>query len=1236
MRAAAIMNRVVSILSWGLAFLLVALALISTAFRMMLFSLDDVRPLLAQEISQALHAEVEVGHAVSEWAGVQPYIVVEDLKIQFPESQKAHEFERVSFTLDLWRSLKAFAPVLEGVAIEGGAIEVQRLPDGSWTLEGLEWNDEGIGVDLPMSEIRARNIDLVLHDLVSQSRLHVGTMDIDASQGLLGIDVQAQHVAAGSDIGAVDLHVQVNPWGEVEANLILQKTELDKIAPWLPSEVQEMIGRLPAGTWISVEANTDWESRDSKSLAARVTLSQEQGASDEWQRLKLTFDWEHNAGQHRTAVEEIVVDDYAVVNAGYFESTDELLSAYIGTLDLGRSLALAQQIGLELEDYLPEMDLSGKAHDMHGVYDWSEQAWRSFQLRFEGLSAAGGQDELRVRNLDGVVMGTPQNLSASIESEAFDVSYPPLNINNFSPGSVRATAHVWRGGKCCRWQLQHLELEGPVAQLKGSASGDSEGRLSVDAQIERAHLPKFAQWLPPGLLLEADDRWVRKAFLKGDLRKGALQFRRSPEQAVRGTFDFSMSSFVDALDVDYEPGLPPMQGLTGRLVLNGTSLHLLGESAKVRDSRLSNISAYIEDLNLMYLHGSTHVSGPLMDMPGYLQDVEYFDERVANAMGFEGVGELQLCLGLSLDKRLKVPPVVNGHLEVDDVRILVHANDTSLDRVQGELRYAERRLKGALKGDFAGIPIDMGVDTNAMGEVELDMDVRASPLDFVAKESRGEFAWIKGTTDWEIGVTMPGPEQTSRRSQVLVHAKSGLQGVEIDLPKPLAWDGKAGTMPLEVKAEVKLGEGIWFDANYGQKARAFLETDGETTGGVILLGAGAIPEYSKTDLIVTGKLPEADFQNWYEWQERYAAGTMGRLSKISDLEVERLQLYGFDVAQARVSADFKVAGGQYTLDASAVKGQITVPEQEGQPVVGSFDRLILTQDEVGTLHEAQDDEIDPGKIPPLDMSFKTLKWGAYPFEEVHLITRPEGSRLLIEKLSMGSYKSHIDLTGRWAIEEQGPQTSLQGTVHSDDIHETLDHWEIDNPLRNGISDVNFSMHWPGGLPDYDFKRVEGSAKLKARDGQIRQVAPELARILALLNMEMIFDRLRLDFDDVLRAGFTYETAEGDFTMRDGSLYTEGLRIVGSSAQFLIAGRIGATEEDFDLRVVATPEVSVLLPVAAGAAAGPIGIAAAYLGNKLLELFGAGIDDASVVTYKVTGPWSDPVIEEVPIVEGQSD
>ena len=183
--------------------------------------------------------------------------------------------------------------------------------------------------------------------------------------------------------------------------------------------------------------------------------------------------------------------------------------------------------------------------------------------------------------------------------------------------------------------------------------------------------------------------------------------------------------------------------------------------------------------------------------------------------------------------------------------------------------------------------------------------------------------------------------------------------------------------------------------------------------------------------------------------------------------------------------------------------------------------------------------------------------------------------------------------------------------------------------------MDLALQWAGAPHEYEFKNLQGYIDIKGKDGRIRNVAPEFARILALLNLEMIFDRLSLDFDDVVRGGFTYQTAEGKFDFLQGNLNTSEFRIIGPSAQFLIVGRIGVENEDYDLTVVATPETSVLIP-AVGAVGGPVGIGVAYVGTKVLEWLGLGIDEMTAVTYRVTGSWSDPIIEEVVASESKSE
>ena len=394
------------------------------------------------------------------------------------------------------------------------------------------------------------------------------------------------------------------------------------------------------------------------------------------------------------------------------------------------------------------------------------------------------------------------------------------------------------------------------------------------------------------------------------------------------------------------------------------------------------------------------------------------------------------------------------------------------------------------------------------------------------------------------------------------------------------------------------------------------------------------PASSDSKLKLTGSLSETNLQDWIDWKGRHARHG-GLWPEISKLKLGRLTVFDQQVDDVELSAQFAEEKDRFIFDAPVVRGIVEIPAEEGMPTRGAFEWLRLSTERLETMGDVEGTDFDPQDLPPLDLKFKLLQVGPYELRDAVLTTSPGDQRVNVDKLQAKSHKFNMDLSGHWSLEKGKHLTLLKGTAHTDDLHETLNHWSVKNPLRKGVIDVDLALQWAGAPHDYEFKNLQGSIDIKGKDGRIRNVAPEFARILALLNLEMIFERLSLDFDDVVRGGFTYQTAEGEFAFLQGNLNTSEFRIIGPSAQFLIMGHIGVEDEDYDLTVVATPETSVLIP-AFGVVGGPIGVGAAYVGTKVLEWLGFGIDEMTAVTYRVTGSWSDPIIEEVTVSESESE
>ncbi len=1232
------MNKLGGYLGLALASVVGVLALISTALRIALLTLDDVHPYLSHWASEAFEVQMEIGQAASEWRGVYPSIILDDVTLKFDDAKVEHRFGQVALNLDLLKSLFSLSLVPERISVSGGAIRLQRLQDGQWGLKGMPMGQLGPSLDFPVDRIHLRKVATVLFDQKTDNRLDLGEVDMDMAFGLWGLEVLVRNrTKEPNDLG-FELQAEFNSMNSGNGIIRLERMRLAQLLPWLPENALPLAKRLPENARLRTEAQLVWETDVPQLAGVWIELEQPRSEGSDWRRLAAALKWRTLEEGYAVALEQLELDQHEVADGVYIEHGEKFTRGYLTSLDIKRARRVAGIAGYRMEDFLPGSITSGILSRLTGEINWDDPPRYRIHAGMEGLEISMPEQDFRVTGLDGTVDGSEQGIRLSLDSKDSTISYAPWHLDKFRPGPAKFQLDWWPAEDCCAFRLTDLQVSNPALQFRGDISmGAGELRkLHADLDIEHADLAVVSQWVPPGLLLEADERWVRSAFKAGRLSNARLRLAGpfSPDMLAAAGSELTMDGSLHEVDLDYEPGLPIFRGINGKVFLDKASLHLTIREARLKESNISYGALWIDDLSLMDLHSSSVVNGPVSDVPEFLEQVEWMAPTFNQVLKFGGDSTLDLQLNLPLDERLDHEFALKGILKLSGNHLDITANDVRLDAIKGNLEYEDEALFGSLDARFAGHPARIGLATVSTGDMQIKMQASASITDYMPREIRPAFSWLEGHSAWNIEMLLPGVAEKSLQKNLTVQASSDFRGISIDLPEPLGKVAKS-EQPIQVEADIEFDGRGSFTVEYVDRARARIEVtpEGEVSG-TVSLGSEMPQPRSDSQLILTGSLPETSVQDWIDWREQ-RAGPEGLWLKIEGLELGLLKVGSFEIHDAEVSVRFAEEFDRFAIDAPIMQGVVDFPKGEGKRARGAFNWLRLPGSYLETVADVESTDLKPQSIPPLALEFKLLQIGLYEMHDATLVTSPGDRQITIDQLQAKSREFDMDLKGYWKLENGKHLTLLQGKAHTDDLHETLNHWSVQNPLRKGVIDMDVALQWPGAPQDYKFRNLQGKIDINGKDGRIRNVAPELARILALLNLEMIFKRLSLDFDDVVRGGFTYETAEGEFSFLQGNLNTSEFRIIGPSAQFLIIGRIGVEDEDYDLTVVATPETSALLPVI-GAVGGPLGVAGVYVGNKVLEWLGLGIDDATAVTYRVTGPWSDPIIEEISEAEPGSE
>jgi uncharacterized protein YhdP len=153
--------------------------------------------------------------------------------------------------------------------------------------------------------------------------------------------------------------------------------------------------------------------------------------------------------------------------------------------------------------------------------------------------------------------------------------------------------------------------------------------------------------------------------------------------------------------------------------------------------------------------------------------------------------------------------------------------------------------------------------------------------------------------------------------------------------------------------------------------------------------------------------------------------------------------------------------------------------------------------------------------------------------------------------------------------------------------------------------------------------MKGRVLFEMLDGEILDVDPGAARLLGLLNIFKLIDRLALDFDDVTRKGFVFDSIKGDFEFANGAGSLKNFDIKASTADINMFGSIGLIQQDYDLLMRVKPHTDSLT-FAGGALLGGVAVGA---GLALIQkVFDLGFIGHNV--YSITGSWDDPKVDKI--------
>lgn len=1262
------------------------------ALRFIVFpGIDDHRDRIAARLGAALGQPVTIGQISAGWDGWNPKLAITNFAVHdaaTPGAVPALLLARLDAVV-AWTSIPTLDLRLKELAIERPQIEIRRNAAGRLFVGGIEVDMAASSNDatpirwlLEQRQIIVRDAGVTWRDEMRTAPplvLDHVTLRIEKrfgrhEFGLVG--TPPADIASPIDLRGEFTAAALEDWKAARGRLYLRVDYVD-LAPWnswiAPMQRMET-GKGAVRLWLDfaqgqvVEMVADVELSDVRTRLAR-DLPQLELAALEGRLL-----WKHGAGTRELGARGLSIRTRVGQASGPTDLTLAVTDGPDGNVSGGRFSADRFEVeplaALAIHLPLPEawrrdiavLALRGGVSNARFAWQGPLETPREYSGggAFTQFGIAASADVPGASGVSGNFTFEQGGGELKLDSRDTRVMLPrvfaaPLVLDT-ATGRVRWT----RASN--EWQFAVDDLRFATPYTSGSASGTwrsqgaGPGIIDLKAAIARAEAQNIFRYLP--LTLDPTlGEWLRrgikagtatdlKLVLAGDL--AAFPFANAKRGLLQASF-----RVADAT-LHYADGWPDMSGIEAIVRFDGAGMSVEGPRARILGATVGPVKVNIPNLGaefpLLTLHADA--AGPTTEFLRFIEQspvAKWIDHRTAGARA-TGDGKLALRLDLPLGKDGGVK--VAGEYEFKG-NALTLPDLPVLSDVTGVLAFNEhsvrsRDLAAFVVGGPARIDLqsdDGDVRVNANGTAALALLDKELQLPLLQR--------ISGNAQWAL--------QSSTRANVTTWSiESSLRGATIDLPAPM---GKvaADAAPMRIERRPVPGrtDVDLLTVDYRGDLRVLMQrslrADAAVVDRALVLLGGAVARGGTADrpgIWVRGQVADLDLDEWLalygkEKQHHGATATGAASAPVPtlrgvDLDTKRLDIFGRVLHDLNVSA-LRGAGEDWRLrlqgrevEGTAVWGGPTPAAPNGK-LTARLSRFVPPgAEELRPLRsEASPDEQARNTWPQLDIVATAFVSRGHDLGRFELQAQPAGPDWRIETMTLINPAGRIEANGWWRIGRDTQMTEIDVRVTADDAGAFLQRLGYPVAVLNAPTTIAGKLSWKGAPNEFDYPTLSGKFNLAAGAGQFTKIDPGMGKLLGVLSLQALPRRITLDFRDVFSEGFAFDDITGDFVVQRGQMRTDNLRLAGPAASVRINGDIDLAKETQQLNVRVLP--SLTTSVSAGAAvlflANPLLGAAVGAGTFLAQqLFDNPLEKIFSYDYRVTGAWSDPVVQRVGVRE----
>ena len=1231
---------VVLVITWGV---------LALAVRAITPLLADYREELSALASERLGAPVVIGGLQARWYGLGPLLELHNVRVG--EAPQTLEVERVELGLALTRLLHGSMLDALQATFDGLQLTVVHETTGQIHLEGLGMHDGGAtraGTAALPSHLRLIDTRLVWVDRrYGRAPLPIDDIDILIDRNGEDIELRARlQTPVGGAEASAELRGLLGGT-EWSGDSYLRVDNLD-VAHLLRDYLPSHYGL--GGALLDLQAWTQWRDatpvRSQGRFALRdVHLSPTDGTKLDLKLLAANFSLERSADELRLGLQEV---DLATQAHRWPRSNLALTQRH--DADGTRHLELAAEF-LRLEDVTALLQVRAPSAEFSATLDAlqprgevralrvsaaiGEQAvtWRA-SADFRKLQTAPWRHLPGIDNLSGHLLGNDGHLVLTLDSHDTTLSSPALFREPLELPRIAGRID-WTGADD-GWELSSRSLQ---IDAKGISTSNrlhllqrpSEPLfLDMQSDFRDVDAALVSRYYPTGIMADSLVNWLDGAIRSGRITQGsALVYGPVGDLPFEETRSGSFQVVFDTTDIllDYQAGWPAITGLDARVKFHGNRLDITSHAGAIYDSRIEEVTAHVESLNpASAIHVTSTLSGPLQDKLRVLGEPALRPRfgHFADVLRATGDSRLQLDFMVPLGKSGRY--TLDGRLSFADNRLALPDRDFALDAINGRLDFTFDGLRAdGIRARMLGAPITINVRPLDDGTTKVFARGRFRASDIAKQLDERPLAAVSGQALFEIDLDIP-PRRTAAEKPAMLTVRSDLDGIHVDLPAPLGKDtNEARGLIVKIPLDSSKVPG---SMEYGDRLRARFSPDGRQID--VQLGGDTARLQAARGIRIAGRLPIVDVTAWQAAAARLRETDAAELPPLDiDLHIGRLDFNGIGLDDLQLEARRDEDSWRGSAQAETLAGRFTIPLRGGRPTYRvELDRLRLALPEDDDTPEPPADVTagpDPTELPGLSLAIADLQLGKAHLGALQVVATPTEDGLQFDQATLQGGQLDLTASGSWSRDGRGYRTRLQADFETADLGQLIFDVGYSRQLEDAKANGRFEFEWPGNPAQLHRATLAGRLEMEVGEGRLVEVNPGATRVVGLLNLNALTRRLRLDFRDFYKKGYSFDRMSGSFTFADGVARTGDTTIAGPTGRIDMEGSTNLVAEVFDQHVTVVPNLDATLPIAGTLAGGPLAGIAVLVAQKALS---DQMDNLNRFEYRITGPWEQPEIKQL--------